>query len=86
MVRYTTFVFASAMICAQLSSGKTAVHQLCAAFVKLLLQARELRMSCTGVGAGKDAELERRTDVFQEKWVEEAAAKYLGKKNSYPGI
>lgn len=49
----------------------------------LLLQARELRIARTGPGAGRDAELERRTDVFNEKWVEEAAAKYLARKNNF---
>jgi hypothetical protein len=32
------------------------------------------------------AELERRTDVFNEKWVDEAAAKYLGKRNGAAGF
>eukprot|EP00878_Enallax_costatus_P024278 GHUV01025903.1.p3 GENE.GHUV01025903.1~~GHUV01025903.1.p3 ORF type:complete len:111 (+),score=41.61 GHUV01025903.1:1036-1368(+) len=49
-------------------------------------QARELRIARTGPAAGRDAELERRTDVFHEKWVEEAAAKYLAKKNNYTGL
>eukprot|EP00775_Hariotina_reticulata_P005421 gene5421-5654_t len=46
-------------------------------------QARELRAARTGP---KDVELERRTDVFLEKWVEEAAAKYLAKRNGHPGL
>jgi hypothetical protein len=47
------------------------------------LQAREVRVPKTTHGP---AELERRTDVFNEKWVDEAAAKYLGQRNKAPGF
>lgn len=51
--------------------------------VFVVWQARELRAARTGP---KHVELERRTDVFLEKWVEEAAAKYLAKRNGHPGL
>jgi hypothetical protein len=42
-----------------------------------VLQAREMRLSR---GQGPPV-LERRTETFKEKWVEEAAARYLGRRN-----
>jgi hypothetical protein len=51
--------------------------------VFVVWQAREFRAARTGP---KHVELERRTDVFLEKWVEEAAAKYLAKRNGHPGL
>lgn len=50
--------------------------------IPLLLQARELRVPRGGGGV----ELERRTEVFNDKWVEEAAVKYLAKRNGQPGL
>ncbi|WIA38491.1 hypothetical protein OEZ86_001813 [Tetradesmus obliquus] len=45
--------------------------------------AREVRVPKMFAGP---AEVERRTDVFNEKWVDEAAAKYLGKRNGAAGF
>lgn len=62
-------------------------RMICVLTLSLLLsQARELRIARTGPGAGRDAELERRTHVFNGKWVEEAAAKYLARKNNFQGL
>jgi hypothetical protein len=43
----------------------------------LLLQARELRVSRNNQAVA----IERRTDLFRDKWVDEAALRYLGRKN-----
>lgn len=39
-----------------------------------VVQARDLRVA---KASGRDYELERRTDTFHGKWVEEAVLKYL---------
>lgn len=45
----------------------------CGAFFE---QARELRVSRNNQAVN----IERRTDMFREKWVDEAALRYLGRK------
>jgi hypothetical protein len=47
------------------------------------LQAREVRVPKNTNGP---AELERRSHFYNEKWVDEAAAKYLGTRNKAPGF
>lgn len=46
-----------------------ALNLLCAT------QAREMRTGRTGAST-----VERKTEVYREKWVDEAAARYLGRK------
>ncbi len=50
-------------------------------------QANELRQSRPPPGAPpREAELERRTDLFGERWAEEAVARLLGKRNKVVGL
>lgn len=46
------------------------------------LQARELRVARNNQAVA----IERRTDLFRDKWVEEAALRYLGRKSKQEGL
>lgn len=46
-----------------------------------VLQARELRVT-----RNNQVAIERRTDLFKDKWVDEAALRYLGRKNKQEGM
>ncbi|PNW77717.1 hypothetical protein CHLRE_10g448700v5 [Chlamydomonas reinhardtii] len=48
----------------------------------LAAQARELRMGKQG--SGRDYEVERRTEVFRQRWVEDAVMSYLHKRMGRP--
>lgn len=45
-----------------------------------LSQAREFRTNT------KQVAIERRTDLFRDKWVDEAALRYLGRKSKQEGL
>ena len=46
------------------------------------LQARELRVSRNN----QNVAIERRSDLYKDKWVEEAALRYLGRKSKQDGL
>lgn len=46
------------------------------------LQARELRVSRNNQAVA----IERRSDLYRDKWVEEAALRYLGRKAKQDGL
>lgn len=46
------------------------------------MQARELRMA----RSGKELAVERRTDLFKDRWVDEAALRYLGRKSKQDAL
>lgn len=46
------------------------------------MQARELRVSRNN----QNVAIERRSDLYKDKWVEEAALRYLGRKSKQDGL
>ncbi|KXZ46221.1 hypothetical protein GPECTOR_46g290 [Gonium pectorale] len=51
-------------------------------YALLAAQARDVRMARQG--SGRDYEVERRTEVFRQRWVEDAVMNYLHKKLGLP--